>query len=132
MIVTCGWRLYKCRLRDTTSPTEIILDGFSDSTNLFILTIVWSGDPWIRLPKGSVIDQSNINQLQDNTLIEILEIKAYHNQIAQAIRKGITHETYIQYHQWVLQSEIDLIQRISPQSELEKVLIENPYKILYD
>jgi hypothetical protein len=83
----------------------------------------------IRLSDGTVIDQSSISQLQDAILVRMLEIRAYHNQIAQAHKKGITHELYFQYNQWALQSEIDLIQQVSPQSDLERILTGNPYKI---
>jgi hypothetical protein len=83
------------------------------------------------LEDGTVINQENINQLQYNTFMHMLEIRAYHNQIIQARKQDIQNRMFYKYSESSLDWEIDALHSIAPESELEKRIISDPCSLYF-
>lgn len=70
------------------------------------------------------IAQHNVGELQRKTVIRLMEIRGYMNQVRRARERGITHEAYLSDIGLYCHFEGDHLRAIQPKTDLERRVIE--------
>lgn len=80
----------------------------------------------IRLRNGVIIDYTNIDELTPKTVINIREVTAYRNQLQQIRNRELNDPYFIEWLKWQLRLHMDALSAINPNTELERIVLENP------
>lgn len=84
----------------------------------------------ISLRDGRTIDQSTAHFFQEDSLIRIMEIRAYNNQLKQARKNGNAPISYLSVLNLRLEFEIEGLRRIIPKNDFEQEIVSNPFGLL--